>query len=99
VRSEALLKEVHVSWKRLVGLFVAMSVAGFLVHATAETLHVDVHVRSGAAYFAMAMAAWLVARDYIRKNLLLGRSFTTWLFGTLAAAILVNILLWRFWPR
>jgi hypothetical protein len=88
-----------VSWQRVVGVFVAMAGAGLLTHIAAETLNVEVHIRSGAAYLAMAMAAWAVARDYIQKNLLLGRSFTTWFFGTLAAAVIVNILIWRFWPR
>jgi hypothetical protein len=86
-------------WKYAVVMFLAMvitSVVGFLV---LERLNVNVYLRGGTVYFAMAMVAWMVARDYVRKNMLFGRSFASWFFGTLAIAVVINILIWRFWPR
>ena len=87
------------TWQRVLVVFVAMAVAGLLTHVVLETVGAQGHVRSGAAWFAMAMAAWVVAGDYIRKNLLFGRSFGTWFLGTLATAVIINLLIWRFWPR
>jgi hypothetical protein len=88
-----------VPWQRILIVFVAMTAAGLVTHIISERLGVQIHVRSGAAYFAMAMAAWIVARDYIQQNLLMGKSFGTWFLGTLVTAIVVNVLIWYFWPQ
>ncbi|MGH9330815.1 MAG: hypothetical protein ACRD09_10250 [Vicinamibacterales bacterium] len=87
------------TWTRAFVVFLTMVITGFAGFAMLESLNVNIYVRGGTVYFAMAMVAWIVARDYIQKNLLLGRSFAMWFFGTLATAIVVNLLIWRFWPR
>jgi hypothetical protein len=46
----------------------------------------------------MAMAAWLAEREWIHEHLLLGKSFTTWFFGTLALSVAVGWMTWRFGP-
>ncbi len=85
--------------KRLVILFLAMAGASLLMQMWLKFAGVSGDVRAGAGMFAMAMTAWLVEKQWIQENLLLGRSFATWFFGTLAIAVVINILMWRFWPR
>ena len=87
------------TWKRAFVLFVALTVAAFLASVLSESLNVSVYARGGVIYFAMAMAAWVVARNYIKANVWLAQSFVAWFFSTLATAALVTLLMWRFWPR
>lgn len=87
------------TWKRAFIVFLAVTVAAFLASVLSESLNVSVYARGGVMYFAMAMAAWVVARDYIKTNVVLGQSFVAWFFSTVATAVLVTLLMWRFWPR
>lgn len=72
------------------------SAVGFVV---LERLNVAVYLRGGTVYFALAMVEWMVARDSIQENLWFGRSWRSWFLGSLGIAILINFLMWRFWPR
>jgi hypothetical protein len=86
------------TWKRAVLVFLAMSVAGFVAFVVQDYLNVDIYLRGGTAFFAMMMTQRLVARDYVKRQWL-GHSWMAWFLSTLAIAIIVNVLMWRFWPR
>jgi hypothetical protein len=87
-----------VTVRRLVILFLAMGGANTLTHLLFRRIEVPYEVRLGVGVFAMTMTAWLVEEKWIRKNLLLGRTFATWFFGMLFLTVLVGWLSWRVWP-
>jgi uncharacterized membrane protein YfcA len=87
------------TWKRAVIVFLAMVITSFIGFVILEALDAEIYIRGATVFFLMATVGWLVARDYIKENLLLGRSFATWFFGTLTIAVIITLLMWRFWPR
>jgi hypothetical protein len=87
------------TWKRAVIVFAAMVTTSLLGFVMLEALDAEIYVRGATVFFMMAMVGWVVARDYIQENLLLGRSFARWFVGTLTIAVLITLLMWRFWPR
>lgn len=85
------------SVQRFLFLFVAMIAAGFVTRVILGRLGVHDDVGNAASLVAMATAAWLIAREWIQKHLLLGRSFATWFFGIVAiSALMTCVARWLF---
>jgi hypothetical protein len=86
------------TWKRVVVMLLALVVTSFVAFVLLDRLDVPVYLRGGIAFLAIVMVQRVVAPDYIR-GMWLGHSWTAWFLSSLAIAIFVCIVMWRFWPR
>jgi hypothetical protein len=86
------------SWKRAVALILAMLVTSGVSFVLLDVLDVAIYLRGGIIFLAMVMVQRLVAPDYIR-GMWFGHSWMAWFLSSFAIAIVVCILMWRFWPR
>jgi hypothetical protein len=82
--------------RRFATLLLAILGAQFLGYTAVGVAGGPWQFQGAAGFFGMAMAAWLAEREWIHEHLLLGRSFATWFFGTLAIAVAVGWMTWRF---
>jgi hypothetical protein len=82
--------------RRVSTLLLAILGAQFLGYTAVGVAGGPWQFQGAAGFFGMAMAAWLAEREWIHDHLLLGRSFATWFLGTLALAVAVGWMTWRF---
>jgi hypothetical protein len=85
-------------WKRALVMVLATTITSAVGLVLMDRLNVNIYFRGGIVYFMMAMVLRIVARDYIQENMLFGQSWTSWFLGSVGIAVLVNLLMWRFWP-
>jgi hypothetical protein len=86
------------TWKRWVVMVFALFITSGVGFVLMDRLDVPIYLRGGIVFLAMVMVQKLVAPDYIR-GMWLGHSWTAWFLSSLAIAVFVCILMWRFWPR
>jgi hypothetical protein len=86
------------TWKRAVVMLLAMAITSGVVLVALDVLNVALYLRGGFVFLAMVMVQRLVAPDYIR-GMWFGYSWMAWFLSSLAIAVVVSFLMWRFWPR
>jgi hypothetical protein len=86
------------TWQRALVMVLALFITSGVGFVLMDRLDVPVYLRGGIVFLAMVMVQRLVAPDYIRR-MWFGYSWAAWFLSSLAIAVLVCILMWRFWPR
>jgi hypothetical protein len=86
------------TWKRAIIVLLAMVITSGVVFVVLDSLNAPFYLRGGIVFLAMVLVQRIVAPDSIRK-MWFGYSWTAWFLSSLAIAVVVSVLMWRFWPR